>query len=153
MGYFSWDCRKCNKSLKSPDADVPMSQIEGVAILPNGIVLVGRYDGYGNLCDSGEQFPMGDAPDVYHRECWLAEDKPIEYKGGSEPADDQGFFGFEPQDEDEYEECRECGCELDPDWDIEDICDDCAEAEEAEDGDWCDGCDMPGPDCECDLIE
>lgn len=141
MGYFSWNCRHCNLSLRSPDADSELYLNEGVAILSNGIVLVGRYDGYGNLCDSGEQFPMGDNPDVYHNRCWNDAGRPIEFQGGSDAADDQGFFGHEPVEE----ECEECGCVLEDG--EEGICNEC---EWGDDEEWCDGCDEPAVDCCCD---
>jgi hypothetical protein len=88
----------------------------GVAILPNGTLLKGKYDGYGKL----DGRDLGDEPEVYHEHCWEAAGKPVNYMEASSPADDQGYFV-----EDDPDECIQCGAELDSSWDDGDLCSNC----------------------------
>jgi len=65
-----------------------------VAITANGCVLKGSYDGYGRLEDF--EFAVGDQNTVWHQGCWAAAGSPIDYRGPSRSAEDQGFFFTDP---------------------------------------------------------
>jgi len=92
MGFFSWNCNSCGHPLLShyvlEDRNAWMSN--GVAILEDGSVLRGEYDGYGRLNDH-EINDFG-SPECYHEACWNLEGKPTEYNQPSEDARDQGYF-------------------------------------------------------------
>lgn len=100
MGVFSWECKECSKSILSPHSHNQKNSwmSKAVAILPNGTQLTGTYDAYGRL--QGEDIVhTGSEPDLYHAKCHELSGKPTKYRGGSEPAQDQGFF-FKDKDYD-----------------------------------------------------
>jgi len=101
MGFFSWECRCCKKSILNTygvgpgDKNAWMAQ--AVAVMPNDSVIRGPYDGYGRVgglsLPEAEGFSFGDKePDLYHQSCWLLAGKPLTYQGGSGHAGDQGWF-------------------------------------------------------------
>ena len=108
MGFFSWNCEVCGKSIKSP-YDIPEGweyQNECVVIEKNGTVLMGKYDGYGRIDDTKEVDWAGGEPQVWHKRCWRENGSPMDWNpqvGESESAEDQGFFYAGPGDEG-YEE-------------------------------------------------
>ena len=102
MGFFSWNCKGCGESIKAP-YDIPKEVAwhnKVVAILPEGTMLGGSYDGYGRietLAVKGStpfQLPTLDKPqaDVWHDRCHEEAGSPTGYTGGSESAADQGFW-------------------------------------------------------------
>ena len=111
MGFFSWNCEVCKQSIKAPYEYPPELtwHTQAVAIMPDGTVYEGLYDGYGRINDDEDshdlqaQKPPYDPhdgredwkkgePTVYHADCYAKAGKPTEYKGPSDNADDQGFF-------------------------------------------------------------
>jgi hypothetical protein len=108
MGFFSWNCKGCGHPLLSSYAahDNNLWMVSGVAITKRGRLHRGGYDGYGRL--NGVRIDLdvywskrtGTSscnPDCYHRACWLIMGQPLQYKGGSENASDQGYF-FDPDE-------------------------------------------------------
>jgi len=92
MGVFSWNCKHCDHPILMPGVTESENKWmnDAVALLPNGGMLKGEYDGYGNVC-GGDIFENGE-PEVYHTECWVRAGKPTEFTGASENARDQGYF-------------------------------------------------------------
>jgi hypothetical protein len=89
MGLFSWRCEVCGVSLRSILATDKLEEIESVALLESGSIIIGAYDGYGRI----EEADIADKdPQVYHKKCWEKAGKPTEYRGASKAAEDQGFF-------------------------------------------------------------
>lgn len=112
MGLFSQDCNACDESIKSP-YDLPEGiawQNEAVVFLPNGSMVIGKYDGYGRITvDDGvvveDAIGFDSKATVYHRRCWDAHGRPVGYQGPSRDSADQGFFyDHEPLDFDDDEE-------------------------------------------------
>jgi len=100
MGFFSWKCKKCDHSIKSP-YDIPKQweyMNECVLVKPGGGVVMGQYDGYGRI-DSYEITWESDKPELWHKRCWREDGSPQEFTGESEYAEDQGFFYDGPNDE------------------------------------------------------
>jgi len=97
MGFFSQDCIECGDSIIAP-YDMPAGmewQNKAVVFTPNGSMLRGDYDGYGAVgydADGMGRYDIGMDNTVYHERCWEAAGKPMEYRGPSDGADDQGFF-------------------------------------------------------------
>jgi hypothetical protein len=92
MGFFSYNCRGCGHPLlHNSFSPTNAWMIEGVAITEEGSILQGTYDGYGHLSGLGI-LDQGEKPDVYHKACWDVLGRPMEYKGGSKDARDQGYF-------------------------------------------------------------
>ena len=108
MGMFSYKCKACGHpmldscSTHNGNHYVPSNlwMSDCVAVLPNGSILMGEYNGYGEL-DNFEE--IGDAG-WWHRACWEACGSPTHLKGipfygieggESEDAPDQGYF-FDP---------------------------------------------------------
>ena len=99
MGMFSWDCDHCGHPLIAPFNIQKHNSwmADAVALLPNGALMKGDYDGYGringtNIHDDGE-------PQVFHIKCWEAVGKPDKFKSSSRSAADQGhFYGEEEHD-------------------------------------------------------
>ncbi len=94
MGFFSWKCKHCGRSLLSDMAteahNTWMNDV--VAMFEDGTRLMGSYDGYGsvgygdsNLLDYGEE------PCCYHKACWEVAGRPG-YSSPSESSRDQGWF-------------------------------------------------------------
>lgn len=129
MGYFSWSCEHCSQSLRAPGVGEPHLN-EGVAILENGSIIKGNYNGYGVL---GPADLRDHQPQVYHAKCWEGAGKPTDWEHESDGADDQGFFV------DDERECVECGAILDDGAD-DDLCDGCYWDSQEEDLDYCMDC-------------
>lgn len=93
MGFFSWDCEKCGKSIKAPyNLPTPIAwQNNCVAICKNGTVIKGPYDGYGRI--AGAEL-VEQKPTMYHQRCWDGDET---YKGESHWSHDQGYFYDYPE--------------------------------------------------------
>ena len=97
MGFFSWKCKACGHSIISGHSSNTINEwmIKAVAILPDGTILKGEYDGYGRIEDENRNvspvYPAGE-PQCYHRACWELSGRPEKYTGKSDNALDQGFF-------------------------------------------------------------
>ena len=104
MGFFSWNCRCCQNSIRSRASTRTESRwMEEVVVLtPNGDRLSGEYDGYGRVNDRS----VGDSAAMYHRVCWLLSGKP-EFEAPSGNARDQGYFvgNFDPAVPQTLEDC------------------------------------------------
>ncbi len=98
MGFFSWNCKGCGKSIKAP-YDMPKGmewQNSAVLVDEDGVAIRGQYDGYGrfeNTEDCLEDLSANGDPALWHRKCFdaatpeqQADTTPSEY------ASDQGFF-------------------------------------------------------------
>lgn len=111
MGLSSWECVHCGLSILHNRRAKPYWS-DAVAVLPDGRVFKGSYDGYGRL--EGPEGTEGEfvaehgfgehdygvtfqKPTMVHQRCW-DECGAVEYCGESERADDQGHF----IDEDRY---------------------------------------------------
>jgi len=96
MGFFSWNCKHCNHSIKS-DYGLPEEyhyMREAVLLLPSGSIIIGHYDGYGRITDEAgceTEIDFCGRPELWHRKCWEQAGKPS-YTGESDHANDQGFF-------------------------------------------------------------
>ena len=109
MGLFSWQCKKCDHSIKSP-FNIPdgWEYMNEVVMLSEGNEpIIGKYDGYGRIDDRdvGMEDTL-DNPELWHKKCWENAGKPNRYSGGSEYSQDQGFFYDDPSEE-ELEEAIE----------------------------------------------
>ena len=108
MGFFSFLCKGCDESIKSPyGLRKSMAwQNNAVAMLQYGSRIIGAYDGYGRVNGidifDGCEF---DACEWWHYECWLKAGKP-NFTSPSAHAQDQGYF-YDGADEDEEEEEEE----------------------------------------------
>lgn len=101
MGFFSWECKGCGRSLvAAPRGEgTPFDwMVKGIALKPDTEPLVGYYDGYGRLeTNDGTVSINPDTlapelePCVWHERCWLAAGKPG-FTGPSLYAEDQGYF-------------------------------------------------------------
>jgi hypothetical protein len=99
MGVFSFMCAgECGHPLLSPDVtdEVNAWMADGVAVTQAGGIITGSYDGYGRL--DGTDIAESGAT-AWHRACWELAGQPGDYRGESEPADDQGWF-FDKGDHD-----------------------------------------------------
>ncbi len=135
MGYFSWNCERCGKSLRSPDTESsPKWMTQGIAILKTGGIASGTYNGFGVI----DQTVIDDAePTIYHKMCWENAGLPSDWTGESERADDQGFF---------IPCCEECGCNMEDD-PFPGLCYDCECLIDEEET--CDLCGDYIADCPC----
>jgi len=103
MGFFSWNCKGCNESIKAP-YDIPKEmawQNDAVLLCENGEFVSGDYDGYGRV----GHFDIGwndDVPELWHKKCWEQAGEPREYTGASDYAEDQGFFYGDDCDVEDY---------------------------------------------------
>lgn len=100
MGFFSWECHGCDKSLLSPMRGVgtKFSWMQQVVVLDRNAAsddkpCIGEYDGYGRV--NGLSMHE-ESPCVWHYNCWLAAGKPA-YTSESRHSSDQGWF-FEDKD-------------------------------------------------------
>ncbi len=101
MGFFSWECKGCGESIKSPYS-LPKGmewQNDAVAITDSGAVYTGAYDGYGRINGHLENTlnllydlsTTSEEPEMWHARCYLYAGKP-KYSGPSLHAADQGYF-------------------------------------------------------------
>jgi hypothetical protein len=107
VGFFSWNCKKCNHSIKSPyDIPTGWEHMGQAVVLQEGQEpVIGEYDGYGTVGPLEVNSFGGDEPEMWHKLCWENAGKP-EYSGGSEYASDQGYFYDDPSDEELVEAIR-----------------------------------------------
>lgn len=90
MGFFSWNCRGCGESIKSPYSCEHKSwQNDCVVMLKNGTRVVGEYDGYGRV--SGFDAADEDELEFWHKRCWDKAGNPF-FTKASDGANDQGYF-------------------------------------------------------------
>ena len=107
MGLFSWQCKKCDHSIKSP-YNIPAGweyMNECVVLQEGEEPVIGEYDGYGRVGALEVNSFGDDEPEMWHKKCWKNAGKP-EYTGGSDYSDDQGFFYNDPTEE-EWDEALE----------------------------------------------
>lgn len=102
MGFFSWNCKGCNASIKAPYG-LPKSiawQNDATILMRDGTRVHGHYDGYGRI----SCFEITDYDDIewWHQKCWKEAGKP-EFTGPSTHAQDQGYF-YDHEDEEENED-------------------------------------------------
>ena len=92
MGFFSQDCQECGHPAISYAAATEINDwmTHVVVITPDGDIHTGEYDGYGSV--GGAEYAIGENNTVYHYACWVKLGKPMDYKGASRYAKDQGFF-------------------------------------------------------------
>ena len=108
MGLFSWNCKKCSHSIKSP-FNVPSGweyMTEAVVLREGEEPVIGEYDGYGTVGSLDVNSFGDDEPEMWHKVCWEKAGKPNRYTGGSEYSQDQGFFYDDPSDEEIMEAIR-----------------------------------------------
>ena len=107
MGFFSANCEGCGHPLLSIQATEEINRWmnRGVAITRGGSILKGCYDGYGRLDEFDDV--VGDTT-VWHQACWHTAGSPLEFRGASAPAADQGWF-FEDGAHDLAEPVRVAG--------------------------------------------
>jgi hypothetical protein len=96
MGLFSWDCKKCGRSIRHWGSTTVVSRwmAQAVCLMPNGSVVIGTYDGYGRLDSAEGQTTVNrgeEHPCMYHKSCWELAGRPG-YSGPSILAADQGHF-------------------------------------------------------------
>lgn len=109
MGFFSWNCKRCDHPMLSHYAidETNGWMNDAVIVGSDGSVGNGEYDGYGRVGEHDwesfardHDWSTGEgAPDFYHLACWEAEGKPTDYRDGSAGSRDQGFF-FDEGDHD-----------------------------------------------------
>jgi hypothetical protein len=94
VGFFSQECIECGDSVIAP-YDMPKGmewQNRAVCITPEGDIMSGLYDGYGNVGAGYDRYDIGENNTVYHWACWEAAGNPTRYRGPSDRAGDQGYF-------------------------------------------------------------
>lgn len=92
MGFFSWNCKWCGESIKSPYAcEHKMWQNDCVLVKKSGTTVIGEYDGYGRIRGEGDEYEIRGEPELWHYPCWIKAGKP-KFSGASDGAQDQGFF-------------------------------------------------------------
>ncbi len=93
MGFFSWNCKRCQMAIMNPyQVNEETSWLnDAVAITKDGSILKGSYDGYGRIND--RDICMYDFDfEMYHNACWELEGKPTEFTSPSKRANNQGHF-------------------------------------------------------------
>ncbi len=113
MGFFSYNCRCCDRALISrygldnvPNGNEQSWLEKGVAVYSDGRIVTGLYNGYGTLQTRAQQQESDKAPirqnghhmwreeevpSVYHEECWRNAGCPTQYEPSSR-AECQGYF-------------------------------------------------------------
>ena len=111
MGFFSYECQGCNRSVLAPYGGADPRLSHTVVIKPDGSTFAGTYDGYGRVGYNDLGIPdfknvAGEHPmrgynvcpdSVWHHACWVLSDEPG-FTGPSANADDQGYIGFSEAD-------------------------------------------------------
>ena len=106
MGLFSWQCKKCDHSIKAP-YNIPAGweyMTEAVVLREGKEPVIGEYDGYGRVNDEEINWHL-EEPEMWHKKCWENAGKP-QYSGDYDSAEDQGFFYNDPTDEELMEAIR-----------------------------------------------
>lgn len=95
MGFFSWQCKGCDQSIKAPyNLDALAWQADAVCLKSDGAVYSGEYSGYGVIDDPAlerEDIWEDSEPELWHKRCWENAGKPS-FTGASKQAADQGYF-------------------------------------------------------------
>jgi len=102
MGFFSWSCPECDRSVisvhaitrTSPEVKLDPEFSKATLVLPDR-VLSGEYDGYGRLDDFNilDNTHNGEEPHIFHTKCYALAGRPKYEETQSSPmARDQGFF-------------------------------------------------------------
>ena len=105
MGFFSWQCKKCDHSIKAP-YNIPTGweyMNEVVWVREGEDPVIGEYDGYGRIDEDLEVTWV--EPELWHKVCWENAGKP-DYNSPSNRAEDQGYFYEDPSDDEILEAIR-----------------------------------------------
>ena len=89
MGFFSWDCKGCEHSIREGKGWMAKAVVQG----RDGDTASGSYDGYGRLSGSTgttELTDMDGSFALFHKKCYSILGQP-EYSGPSRSARDQGM--------------------------------------------------------------
>jgi len=92
MGFFSWNCKGCGKSVRSRYTNAGHKNWMSQAVTEKGSFVKGEYDGYGRIGDG--DFDLMDAGSFtpWHLACWEHCGSPTLFNGQSTDANDQGYF-------------------------------------------------------------
>lgn len=88
MGFFSWDCKGCNHSIREGHGWMGKAVVVG----KDGSTARGEYDGYGRVTGSIGEVELADRNGhfaLYHRRCFELVGRP-EFRSASAMATDQG---------------------------------------------------------------
>jgi hypothetical protein len=107
LGFFSYECRGCKKSLLSFHATSATNDwmMEVVVLLKGDppTIISGLYDGYGRVDTQDTLFDIANlkppGPECWHKACWVCAGRPLKFAKPSKHAGDQGYF-FEEEDYD-----------------------------------------------------
>lgn len=112
MGFFSWNCKCCGKSVLSPYCPEELDWMNKMTlVLKTGEVLQGEYDGYGGLGGRTDKYAeswedeelnqytadeqlvmyLEERATIYHTRCYEESGSPA-FAGVCSSAHDQGFF-------------------------------------------------------------
>ena len=100
MGFFSWQCKGCDESIKAPyglSEDVRWKN-KVVMLMPNGTCISGDYDGYGRIHQpelTVEIDAVESLSEFWHSRCYSEANGPA-YTSPSDSALDQGYFDGDP---------------------------------------------------------
>ena len=89
MGFFSWDCKGCDHSIREGRGWMSRAVAQG----DDGDTASGEYDGYGRLDGSMGEITLGDRSGqfaLWHKACFKLAGRPA-YSGPSRSARDQGM--------------------------------------------------------------
>ena len=126
MGFHSWQCNGCGRSMLPVAATNEKNRWHSEVVVfesLNGTELHGIYDGYGRVICSGGVATILNEPDwaydgsirepcCWHRSCWRIAGEPLEYLE-SKRSDDQGWF-FDDTDYDHENPYRCIGYSPEP---------------------------------------
>lgn len=97
MGFSSWSCKGCGRSIRSRYSASGLDDWmeKAVVLFADGSVVKGRYDGYGRL-ERGDHSEIDfsesdDSGAWWHVACWEHANRP-QFNGPSVSAKDQGYF-------------------------------------------------------------
>ena len=101
MGFFSWQCKGCDESIKAPYGLTEDTQWKNKVVmqLPNGSFISFEYYGYGRITQPEFELDIeyGSNAEFWHSRCYSDANGPA-YTGPSPSADDQGFFDSPAKD-------------------------------------------------------
>jgi len=89
MGFSSYKCKSCGITVLTSYSDNYLRMSNVVAIMQDGTVHRGTYDGYGRVDGIEIREVYEIRPQVYHACCYNESEL---YTGGSEDCEHQGFF-------------------------------------------------------------
>ncbi len=144
MGFFSWNCKECGKSIRSEYSTCKYDEWMkfAVAKTAGGKTFIGEYNGYGRMDGislTEREFTL------YHNHCWENAGRP-EYQGLAENAEDQGFFV--DTDKALCAKCDNHKCDGHPNYQVYEC--GCGEKHEASEFNVCLSCAGCWVCCECD---